>query len=204
MGCTERVVDVHVGERRELGRQLRVVLRLPRLVADVLEHEDVATGEVLGERAHLRADDARRECHVGAGQLRQSVGGRTQRQPRLAVLGTAEVRDQDQPGAAVTQLVDRRQRRADPRVVRNRAVLERHVEVDTHQYALSIDVPEIVQCPHSNFCAISNTRLEYPHSLSYHETTLTIVPSMTAVSFESKIDDAGLLTMSDETIGSSV
>ena len=40
--------------------------------------------------------------------------------------------------------------------------------------------------------------------MSYQETTLTSVPSMTAVSPLSKIDEYGLVTMSVETSGSSV
>src|SRR5215216_3418169 len=42
-------------------------------------------------------------------------------------------------------------------------------------------------------------RFEKPHSLSYHEDTLTSVPSETRVSVESKIELAGLWLKSDET-----
>jgi hypothetical protein len=38
-------------------------------------------------------------------------------------------------------------------------------------------------------CARSTSRLEYPHSLSYHATTFTWVPPTTDVSAESKIDE---------------
>lgn len=40
-----------------------------------------------------------------------------------------------------------------------------------------------------NFSAKSQTLLEYPFSLSYQETTLTKFPSITIVSFESKIEE---------------
>jgi len=50
---------------------------------------------------------------------------------------------------------------------------------------------------------VSTTRFEKPHSLSYHDATLTWRP-MTFVSPASKIDEAGSPTMSVETIGSSV
>jgi hypothetical protein len=53
-------------------------------------------------------------------------------------------------------------------------------------------------------CARSTSRLEYPHSLSYHARTYTWVPSTTDVSAASKIDEYEDLTMSEETIGSSV
>ena len=46
------------------------------------------------------------------------------------------------------------------------------------------------------------TRFEKPHSLSYQATTLTWRPS-TRVRAESKIDEAGLPTMSVDTSGSS-
>jgi hypothetical protein len=56
----------------------------------------------------------------------------------------------------------------------------------------------------STRCARSTSRLEYPHSLSYHERTFTWVPSTTDVSEASKTDEYEDLTMSEETIGSSV
>ena len=40
--------------------------------------------------------------------------------------------------------------------------------------------------------AVSSIRLEKPHSLSYHETIRTKFPSITFVSFKSKVDEAGL------------
>ena len=54
----------------------------------------------------------------------------------------------------------------------------------------------------------STNRLAYPHSLSYQPSTLTrVIPEadgITMVSPESKVHEAGLPTMSDETMGSSV
>ena len=42
---TERVIDVEVGERAELLRELGIVLSLPRFVARVLEQDDLARFE---------------------------------------------------------------------------------------------------------------------------------------------------------------
>ena len=109
----EGVVDVEVGERAEALGQLRVVLRLARLEADVLEHHDVAVGHVV---------EVRRELDVDAEQARQVVGDRLQRELRLAVLGPAEVRDEQELRAPLAQLLDRRQRAADAGVVGDRAV----------------------------------------------------------------------------------
>lgn len=52
--------------------------------------------------------------------------------------------------------------------------------------------------------AVSTMRLEKPHSLSYQLTTRTSLPSITAVSRLSTVDEAGVCTMSAETIGSAV
>ena len=61
--------------------------------------------------------------------------------------------------------------------------------------------------PHRSFSAInfakSPTRQLYPHSLSYHESTLAIFPSSTTVDSASTIEDAGLPRKSLDTRGSS-
>ena len=50
--------------------------------------------------------------------------------------------------------------------------------------------------------ARSTTRLEYPHSLSYQEITLTRFPPSTWSTPASKIEECGFPMMSVETIGS--
>src|SRR3954454_1309433 len=203
VGGAEGVVDVGVGQRCQSARQLGVVRRLPRLVADVLEHEDVARPQRVGLGPRLLADDPRRELDVGAEQLAQAPRCRPQRQLGLAVLGPAQMGDQDEARAPLAQFLDGGQRGLDPAVVGDPAVLERDVEVDPHENALAFDV-DVVEGPHKTRWATSATRLEYPHSLSYQAMTLTIVPCMTRVSWLSKIAECGLRTMSLDTIGSSV
>ena len=160
MRGTEGVVDVDVGERGQLGGQPGVVLRLPWLVADVLEHQDVPGPEVLRECAHVVAHHGGGERHVGAGQLGQPVRGRTQRQLGLAVLRPSEVRDEDQARAAAAQLLDRRQGRPDPRVVGDLAIIQRHVEVDPDQNPPAVEVAQVPERLHSSLCTRSTTRFE--------------------------------------------
>ncbi len=57
-----------------------------------------------------------------------------------------EMRRQDDRGALVERVLDRRQRRADARVVGNRAVLDRHVEVHADEDALAGEI-EIRDAP---------------------------------------------------------
>jgi hypothetical protein len=137
----ERVVYVDVRKPRQRGSQLGIVGGLAGLVADVLEHQHVAWSEVPRERLHVLANYSRRHRHVGAGQLCQAVRHRAHRQLRLAVLRTAEVRDEHKLRSPIPQLLDRRQGCLHASVVSDRTALERDVEVDPDQYPFSVKVP---------------------------------------------------------------
>ena len=86
----ERVVDVDVGERRVALGQLGVVLGLPRLVADVLDHHDVNVGDVvevgrerhLGRRAARPAARPRASARTRARGPSGARGGRAARASR--------------------------------------------------------------------------------------------------------------------------
>jgi len=87
-----------------LGDAARAELR------DVMDRYAAATGAASSAMylfAALLPDDGRRERHVRPGQLGQSVGRRTQRQLGFAIRGPAEVRDQDQPSAALAYVAVR-------------------------------------------------------------------------------------------------
>ncbi len=137
----EGVVDVGVGQVGQAPRQLGVVLGLARLVADVLEHDDLAVGDVV---------EVRCKGHVGAQQLAQPLGHGRQRELGLAVLRAPEMRGQQQPRAALAQALDRRQRGADACVVGDALAVQRNVEVHPDEDALAVDV-EVVEAPHSTF-----------------------------------------------------
>src|SRR5262249_15440837 len=126
-------------------------------------------------------------------------------------LRPAEVRRQDELGVALEEPAQRRQRGVDAGGVADAAVLERHVEVGADEHALSGDV-EIVQRAHAPRAysffptrrETSRIRFEKPHSLSYHDSTLAKLPSMTWVSRLSKIEEYGLWLKSLETSGRSL
>ena len=83
VGGAEGVVDVEVGERGERLGELRVVLGLARLEADVLEQQHVAGLEPVGHRLDLGADDRRRQLHLGAEQLAEPLADRRHRERRV-------------------------------------------------------------------------------------------------------------------------
>ena len=109
MGGAERVVDVDVGERRVALGQLRVVLRLALLVADVLEHHDVAVGHVVEVDSASATSSPSSSLSRSAAGRSDSSGSRSFGRPRWAA--------SSEPRALLAQLLQRRQRRPDAGVV---------------------------------------------------------------------------------------
>ena len=123
MGRAKRVVHVEVGPLGELAREGRIVFGLAGMEARVLEHGDAL---IVHECAQVRLD-------------------RLQRERRVLALRPAQVRTEPQLlRATVEDESDRRQRGADPRVVRNAPVLERNVEIHAGEDVLPahIGVPD--------------------------------------------------------------
>ena len=87
----ERVVDVDVSELGERPGELGIVLSLPRLIAHVLEHEDLPFSQMFGEPLDLLADHRCSQRHVCSCQLSDPVRYRAHRQLRIAVVGPAQV-----------------------------------------------------------------------------------------------------------------
>ena len=137
MRAAEGIVDIGIGERAEPRGQHRIVVGLPGLEADVLEHHDVAVHDVL---------EVGRERDVLAEQLRQARGHRPQRQRRLTIARPAEVGDEQHPRAALAQRDDRGQRETQAGVVGDLANgAHRHVELGAQQDAGAGEVAEVVE-----------------------------------------------------------
>src|SRR5690606_41482250 len=111
--------------------------------------------------------------------------------------GTAQVRGDHARRAAVARQAGARHRGADARVFADLAgVVERHVQVGADEYALAVQRAGLgqrgqgVDLGHAAYLAdisatvVSSMRFGRPHSLSYHDDTLTSLPD-TLVSVES-------------------
>ncbi len=172
---------------------------------------------------------------------------------RVAPLGPAEMREQDDLAALAGYLGDGRCDAFEPGGVGDAAIFHGHVEVDAQQHALALHVDVIegaecfghctvsLSCPafecrrirvlsgswfasrrgvagtspamtttmidQSNFpiaTAVSDMRLEKPHSLSYHDNTRTSVPFCTLVWSMWKVEECGSWLKSIETLGAVV
>ena len=141
MGGAEGVVDEDVAKPRELRRKGRVVRLFLGVKTEVFEQHHLARAN------HPNGGFGRRPDAVGAewaGHLQQfadPLGDRFERvlRVRLAVRAP-EVRQQHDAAAMPPQVVDRRQRGADARVVRDATVLHGYVEVDADESGLTAPV----------------------------------------------------------------
>ena len=115
----ERVLDEDVVAVGELLREPRVVLRLARVEARVLEHVKTLVGQ---ELLQAFCNGAQRECGVVS-------------------LGPSEMRaNRHLPGIPLEEQLQRRQRCQDSRFIRNAPVVERDVEVGADEHSLAAHV----------------------------------------------------------------
>ena len=151
VGGPEGVVDVDVTERSELLGEVLVVGLLFGVEAEVFEQQGLARLEVGGELKRDRADAVGGEGDVLVGvhdvveQRAQARGDGSQaHRGYFGSLGAAEVRGEDHLCLTAQRVLDGGDGLADARVVGDRAVFERHVEVDAdeHTFAGEIEVAD--------------------------------------------------------------
>ncbi len=150
--------------------------RRPRPPGRAIGDEGDRPAEHLAERGRDRAQRHRRDRRPWAG--RNATGRGPSRPCRRARRRSAR-----SPRSRVSSAT--------------RVPVHRHVEVGAHQHALAGNVADVVeraehQPSRAISAAVSTIRFEKPHSLSYQLTTRTSLPSSTAVSRLSTVDEAGL------------
>jgi hypothetical protein len=138
----ERIVDIDVRQRSQLGGEARIVFFFFRVEPQVLEQHHTARRRPRHGLSGRIADAVFGEGDRPLEHLREMFGHRLQRKFRHRLpLGPPQVGTQDHhTRAAIQRVLDRRQRRFDPRVFRDPPVLDRNVEVHAHQHAPSLDV----------------------------------------------------------------
>jgi hypothetical protein len=153
---TEAVADEGVGQLRELvGERAAdgvVLAGLALVEADVLQHRDLAVGQAGHHGVRRVPDGVLGEPHLGAEQLGEPGRHRAQGVPRVrGALGTAEMRDDQHPGAGRGELGDGRHAGPDPAVVGDPVTVQRDVQVGAHQHALAVQVTESGELAHPAF-----------------------------------------------------
>jgi hypothetical protein len=126
----EGVVHVHVGQPRERRHELRVVLLLAGVEAQVLEQQRVAVAELRGLRLDGGTDAVGRERDPERARDR-----RERERGVAALLRAPEVRGEQHAPAALAHEVERLARGAQARVVGDPAVAQRHVQVRAQEHA---------------------------------------------------------------------
>ena len=212
----ESIADERVRESGPLSGQrcpIRVVLAcLARVETHVLEEDDVAVAHARHCLGDFRPRDCRDERHGASEQVGEPRGHRLEGEAGDGLPpGPAEVRQHHDSGTSRGEGLQGGDAGPDPSVIGdgNAAVrqgAQRHVQVGAHEHDPTPHGEVVERSDHRRtptYWVRSMSLLEYPHSLSYQPSTLTMVP-MELVMPASKITDAGSVTMSVETIGSSV
>src|SRR5215831_10100470 len=228
----EGVVDEDVAERGELRDETGIVALLARVESGVLQAQDVARLHGVHRRRRPFADAILRERDRPLEDGRDHRRERLERLCRVGPFRASEMGEQDHLAALVGNLADGRSHPLDAGRVRDLAVFDRHVEIDTQEYAFAPHVGLIEGAEHISglrvwscerkppqrdarsspagqisfpiATAVSTIRLEKPHSLSYHDITHTSVPSITLVWSMANTDECASWLKSLETLGASV
>src|SRR5450759_3784863 len=146
MGGAEGVVDVEIGELGELLRKMFVVGFFLGVEAEVFEQQRLAFLELERHFFGFGPNALGAEADVFAARQffvehhAQTLGNGLEAQLWIGLaFGTAEVRREDEAGAVSQSVLDAGQGFADAGVVHDAAVVERDVEVDTHEDAVIVE-----------------------------------------------------------------
>ena len=188
MRRAERVVDVEIAAVGELARERLVVLRLARIEARVLEHAHAFVGQQLAQAgvdrlASSTSPDPRRSSAVrGASRRGSPARPRSSRSSSVGSDARMRVSSATSPSSSGTFRSER---------------------TSTTLPATSASRTDRGTRTLESLGIRSTSRHEKPHSLSYQPITFTCLPCA-IVESPSMMQECGLPTMSDETIGSSV
>ena len=148
MGRAKGVVDVDLSQGGQFAAEIRVVLGLAGMEAQVFKQQDIAGLESLGHGLDLGTDTVRGELDLASQEFGQAFGhGLQGKFGSRSALGTAQMGTDHQGCAPVQGHLQGREALPDAVVVGDDPVFQGHVVVDTHENALAADV-QFVQKSH--------------------------------------------------------
>jgi hypothetical protein len=169
VGAAKGVVDIDIAQLCQLGGHLRVVLGLALVEARVLQHQHLTRLERRRRRFRRRPGRLPDKLDRRADQRRQVVGSDLHAVLGVgAILRAPKMAHQDQRGAVVEQILDRRQRGADAGVVGDGAggLVLRDVEVDAHEGFLALPVYVLDRFLIHGTCPFMCPKKNVAHSVS--------------------------------------
>ncbi len=141
MGRAKSIVDVYVAQPGQAFGQRWVVLRFARLKAGVLQQDHVTRFHRLDGAFNLGTDAIIQLGDGFAEQLTQPVSYRVHTKLWLGLaFGPAQVTHQHHGPALIDQVLNGRQCGTDASIIGHDAILEGHVEIDTHQHTLALHI----------------------------------------------------------------
>jgi hypothetical protein len=140
VASSKGIVAVDICHRSELARKLNVTGFLAGIETQVLKNQDVAVLQSCGFGGCIIANRVGRERYGLAQELPEALGGGCETHLRIRfTFGAPKVAHKNELSAAINHRLDRRKGHLDTSVVRNLEILiERDVEIDSHQYGLAI------------------------------------------------------------------
>ncbi len=146
MGRAKGIVDIDFTEGGKLPGELRIVLLLFCMEAEVLEQEDLSWLERLCLSLNLRTNTIWRHLDGPTQEFAQALCCRGQAIFLIRLsLWSAKVGHEDDSRSVLQQVLYGGKRCADARIVRNMLFcIERHIEIDAHQRTLpgNIDITD--------------------------------------------------------------
>mmetsp|Transcript_3005 Transcript_3005/g.4608 ORF Transcript_3005/g.4608 Transcript_3005/m.4608 type:complete len:272 (-) Transcript_3005:57-872(-) len=139
VSSSESIIDEEIGVRGELLGEVRVILGLLLVKADVLEKSDGSSAHGSDGLLDGLTDAVGHEGHVLSKKLREASGNRSERELVLrSILGAAKMGGKKNLGAVVDEVLDSGDGGADAGVISDSLAIKGDVEVATDKGNLSV------------------------------------------------------------------
>ncbi len=140
MRRAERVIHVHLLVPGEFVREVAIVCLLLAMKAQIFQQQRVARLQRLDHLASVIANAIRRQHDLLAEYCTEIFRDQLKTQLGAALLGPSEMRAQNRAAAVLNDMPNRIEARVDTSAILNFAVLERHVEIASHEHLLAFEV----------------------------------------------------------------
>src|SRR6478735_3167045 len=137
----KRIVDIDIREFGQALGECGIVCLFTGIEADVVEHNDIAVAHSCDGGFRLRSGDGMCQGNGNVFELAESFCHRLQAELKIYLtLRPSQMTAEDDPCAAFTHEIDRREGGADSSVVGDDAAIDWHVEIYADENPFSFDL----------------------------------------------------------------